>query len=266
MWSPTIKAEATSKQLIYLTFNEKIQDPNTTGGTITVGGLTVQGCFLTADPRVVRVVLTTPQGTGNKYATPNKYTVTVQNIKDLIGNNTALGTQDFDAFTPHGKYAPYPVAPGNGNRICGLCHKTHNATGLKLLNATSIKKFCFVCHGNTGNSVYLVEKEFTSWVSGGVYSTSLHKSLDAADGGNNVLSCVDCHDPHGARRPGTNDLWPKLLVATNVYGVVYNGGNGYCLVCHGQFGNNLTFSTGYGMSAYWISLAGDHLINPQGFS
>ncbi|HEX3032932.1 MAG TPA: cytochrome c3 family protein [Bacillota bacterium] len=55
-------------------------------------------------------------------------------------------------------------------------------------------------------------------------------------------------------------------MTTNVYGVVYNGGNGYCLVCHGQFGNNLTFSTGYGMSAYWISLAGDHLINPQGFS
>lgn len=261
-----VKAEASSKQTVYLTFSEPVKQ---NVGSISIAGngnpdLTVTSVTYASDARILRLTVST-QVTGNKYSTPNYYTVTVNGIQDLAGNTISPNpsSQNFDAFTPHGKYSPYPVTSGNSNRQCGQCHLSHSATGYDLLNRTTIKKVCFVCHGNAGPSEYKVEKEFTSWVEGGGYSTSMHKSLDAEDGGNNILTCVDCHDPHGIRRSGA-DIYPKLLRSKNVYGAVYNSGtNWFCLACHGFGDVNSQYGNRFG--TYWNDTGGDHKTNPQGF-
>ncbi|MCL4441826.1 MAG: cytochrome c3 family protein, partial [Firmicutes bacterium] len=101
------------------------------------------------------------------------------------------------------------------------------------------------------------ENEFYNWsdanVGTSVYSTSLHKALDLDSPGNNVLTCTDCHDPHGTRWGGGNNILPKLLVAKNVYDAVYTSANGnwYCLACHG-FRENTMFGS------YWDTTGGLH--------
>ncbi|MHB9095220.1 MAG: cytochrome c3 family protein, partial [Eubacteriales bacterium] len=263
-----LKAEATSKQVIYLTFDEAIKDPNTAGSIISInGGMTIVQIVLTGDNRIVQLVLGSDQGRGNQYSTPLTYTITVEHIYDLA-NNELVGpvSQSFDAFTPHGKYSPYPVAANGSTRLCGQCHLTHGAVRKDLLNGVTVKKVCFVCHGVVGTSIYQVEKEFYNWdnanVAAGVYSTSLHRSLDNSSPGYDVLTCTDCHDPHGTRRPGTNDIYPKLLAAKNVYGAVYTAaqGNWFCLACHG-FGDVSTsvyYSNPGRFSGYWSSTGGLH--------
>lgn len=258
-----IKAEATSKQIVYLTFSEAIKDPNTAGSTISVdGGIVVQQVYLMEDARIVRLLLSNDQGTGNQYPAPLSYTVNVTDIEDISGNNLASAAREFDAFTPHGKYAPDPVTSDNSNRICGQCHSAHSSVGNGLLNGLTIKKVCFICHGIAGTSVYRVENEFYNWddanVAAAVYSTSLHKALDADSPGYDLLTCVDCHDPHGTKRPGTNEIYPKLLSARNVNGAVYTSadGNWFCLACHGFGDANPAFRNRLG--DYWNGTGGLH--------
>ncbi|MHB9095831.1 MAG: cytochrome c3 family protein [Eubacteriales bacterium] len=251
-----LNAEAVSKQIVYLTFDEPIKDPNTNGGTISIAGFTVTSTLMT-DARVVKLALAPDLGTGNVYTTPTKYTVNVNVIKDLLGNASGAMSKDFDAFTPHGKYAPYPVTSGNSTRQCAQCHITHSASAGDLLSSVTIKKVCFVCHGYAGTSIYKVENEFYNWsdanVGTSVYSASLHKSLDIDSPGNNVLTCTDCHDPHGTRWGGGSNILPKLLVAKNVYGAVYTSANGnwFCLACH-SFGEVTKYGT------YWDATGGLH--------
>ena len=258
-----IKAEATSKQIVYLTFNEAIKDPNTAGSIISVnGGMVVEQVYLMEDARIVRLLLSTDQGTGNQYPTPLSYTVNVTDIKDISNNNLASAAYDFDAFTPHGKYAPNPVTSDNSNRICGQCHLAHSSVGNGLLNGLTIKKVCFICHGIAGISVYRVENEFYNWddanVAAALYSTSLHKALDADSPGYDLLTCVDCHDPHGTKRPGSNEIYPKLLSARNVNGAVYTSENGnwFCLACHGFGDANAAYQNRLG--DYWNGTGGLH--------
>lgn len=246
-----VKAEPTSKQLVYLTFNEPIEDPITSGSTITIsGGLGIAQIIQTSDARIVRLVLNANQGTGNQYPAVLAYTVTVQNIKDLANNNLTSAAQSFDAFTPHGKYAPQPVTSGNANRICGQCHSAHNGQSSKLLAAATVKQLCFVCHGTIATSVYSVEPEFTGQP--GPYANSLHKSLD--DASYNYLTCTDCHNPHGEKQTG-NELYPKLLRSTDSSGTKYVQGNQFCLACHGKD------DQGYENSSYYNLTGGNH-INP----
>lgn len=230
------------KQLIYLTFSEPIKDPNTSGATITIdGGLIISQKVLTSDPRIVKLILSNSMGTGNQ-ATPLIYTVTVQNIKDLANNNLVSATQTFEAFTPHGKYTA-------DTAMCSQCHATHTATGQKLNSSLTITKACFVCHGITGISVYKVEGEFTSRISGGsTVSYSLHKSLDSS--GNNVLNCTDCHNPHGNKTGVGNAVYSKLL-RSSISGTEYYQGNNFCFACHGSVTNP-------NFSAFYDSTGGNH--------
>lgn len=258
--APTFdKAEATSKQLVYLTFSEPVKDPIPNGGTISINsGLVVSQVYLTGDARIVRLTVST-QVYGNKYPTPNSYTVTVTNIKDLLNNNLASASQSFDAFTPHGKYAPATIASGNSTRMCGQCHVAHGSVGNQLLNRITLTKVCFVCHGTGGISIYIVDSEFN--LRGGTPSVSLHKALDNQNPGADILYCTDCHNPHGDRRSG-NEIYPKLLKAANVAGTVYYQGNGFCLACHGvngkAFKTGTTMSSVYASSTYYDVTGGDH--------
>ncbi|MFZ5641594.1 MAG: cytochrome c3 family protein [Bacillota bacterium] len=273
------KAEPTSKQLIYLTFDEPIKlnpDPpvswyiyeyvnNVYNGTVSMKTYE----RVSSDNRIIRVTLADNvyQKTGNAYPNPTTYKIIVGGVYDMSDNvvDTVYNSAYFDAFTPHGKYSPYPVQSGNSNRMCGQCHVTHSATGYDLLNRITIKKVCFVCHGTVGSSVYKVEQDFYRSVGTSVYSTSMHKSLDFESPGRDLMTCVDCHDPHGIRRPGSADIWPKLLRAKNVWGSVYTSadGNLFCLACHGFGDVNSRYGNRFGN--YWTNTGGDHKINPQGF-
>lgn len=268
-----IKAEATSKQVFYLTFSERIKlkaYPPTGWTLMKYEGESVTSIpindpiVLSSDNRIVRVTLKDENmATGNQYPDPVRYEIIVGNVTDLAGKDIDpnFNKASFDAFSPHGKYAPFPVASGNSTRICAQCHSPHKAVGEKLLTASTVKKVCFVCHGTTGMSTYRVESEFYRGDAGD-YSISMHKALDSDDPGYDTMTCVDCHVAHGIRRENNNDngieIGPKLLQARNALGQLFTSedGNKFCIACHGfgdassQYGNRL--------GDYWQTTAGDH--------
>ncbi len=268
--SPYLESvEPTSKQVFYLKFSENIEfDPDPpTGWTLKkyVGEAVYDVPYetpviLSGDRRVVRITL---QGdnmdTGNQYPNPVRYEISISGVTDIAGNiiNPPNTVRSFDAFSPHGKYASYPVPAGNSARICAQCHSSHKAVGNKLLTGSSIKKVCFVCHGSTGMSSYKVESEFYRSETGG-YSTSMHKALDSDSPGYDDMTCVDCHNPHGVRRSGSNDILPKLLKAKDAEGNTYTSadGNRFCLACHGS--SNVNPQYDYRFGSYWNDTLGDH--------
>jgi len=259
-------AEATSKQVFYLTFDEQLNADtvNTVNIRVYKDGVaqTVYGVYLMPDLRVVKGILVSNMVYGYAY-TPVTYWVYLNNIANA-DNTKTLTTNDitntpapsFSAFTPHGKYSPDTYTSGNGTRLCGLCHLTHSAVGGKLLSALTIQKVCFVCHGPAGSRpAGMAEPDWTVAVN--VYDEfqrtgSIHKALDTAP--NNILTCIDCHDPHGIRTGVGNAVWPMLLRAKNVYGTVYTtaDGNWFCLACHG-FGDNGRFG-----ATFWNDTGGLH--------
>lgn len=267
---PTLlKAESTSKQVLYLIFSEKIKINTNplTSWTISkyvsdVYNSTVSFstyAIVPSDNRIVRLTLN-DSVYGNAYAKPNKYKIVVSGVYDI--NNNPIDTVNkyayWDAYTPHGKYAKVNANDWNNTRLCGQCHVAHSAVGKQLLSKATVQQVCFVCHGTTGTSLYKIQGEFTGRPGTSSFSTSLHKALD--DIGQNVLYCTDCHNPHGEKRPGTNDIYAKLLKVTGVANSVY--GNNYCLACHGAV--NRTFRTGitmfdvYGTSTYYGYSGGNH--------
>lgn len=245
---PTLlKAEPTSKQVIYLTFSEKIKfasEPPEGWKIIKYVNETVYGeipfntpVIMSGDRRIVMVTLKSNMDRGNQFSDKIRYEITVDGVYDLADNliDSSAVKASFNAFTPHGKYAGNSVEAGNSTRICALCHSGHKAVGAKLLTGTTVKKVCFVCHGNTGISAYKVEEEFYRGASGD-YSPSMHKSLDADSPGYDNLTCVDCHNPHGTKKIGSNEILPKLLRAKDSNGTIFtsNDGNKFCLACHGN--------------------------------
>lgn len=264
-----VKAEPTSKQVIYLTFSEKIKfasDPPT-GWTIkkyvneiVYGEVQFNTpVIMSGDRRIVMVTLKNNMDKGNQYPDQIRYEITVDGVYDLADNliDSSAVKASFNSFTPHGKYATYPVTAGNSTRICAQCHSNHKAVRAKLLTGTTVKKVCFVCHGNTGISVYKVEEEFYRGTSGD-YSPSMHKALDSDSPDYDNLTCVDCHNPHGNKRPGSNEILPKLLRARDAGGTIFTSsdGNRFCLACHGNADANEIY--GNRLGSYWNATLGDH--------
>ncbi len=266
---PTLQsAESTSKQLLYLTFSENISINSVGGWTFTkyvngvAGGNMAFTVYASAyelvpsDNRIVRITFN-DSVFGNVYPLPISYRIVVNSVYDQGGLpvNPAANFAYWDGYTPHGKYAKVNAGDINNTRLCGQCHVAHGSIGRQLLNRTTIQQVCFVCHGTAGTSLYKVQGEFAR---SAPYSASLHKSLD--DAGQNVLFCTDCHNPHGEKKPGTNNLWAKLLKVPGVANSVY--GNNFCLACHGPtnriFKTGLTMNSVYNATTYYGYAAGDH--------
>ncbi|HEX3032634.1 MAG TPA: cytochrome c3 family protein, partial [Bacillota bacterium] len=269
-----LRAEPTSKQVLYLTFSEPIIDPGVPageGGQVSIsGGLfgsgtVVNQVYLTGDSRVLRLILPGGQEAGNLPG-PITYSAKVEGIKDIYDNTLVSASITFDAFTPHGKYAPPPnaegkIPAGNATVLCGQCHSVHQAKGKGLLGSDTISQACFVCHGTIGISAYRVEEEFRSR-GGDTGSVSLHKALDEQD--KNFLSCTSCHNPHGDWKDDGTGLYPKLLCASDSGGK-YASGTQFCLACHGaedkKFEELLDESNNITRPSYYVTTGGNH-INP----
>ncbi len=265
-----IKAEATSKQLIYLTFSEPVSfDPDppvnwaiykyVSGEEFTVAYQAPE--LIDADRRIARVALAegVDQDPGNQYPNPERYKVMVNGVYDLRENviDTVYNYAYWDSYTPHGKYSKVNATDLNNTMLCGQCHSAHSAVGTRLVNGSTIQQVCFICHGTGGISVYKVQEEFTGRTAdGSTMSYTLHRSLD--DAGYNFLYCTDCHNPHGDKRPGTNNIYPKLLRVADVAGTVYTQGNGVCLGCHGDGAGGKALGTSVSMAVYWDEIGGSH--------
>ena len=162
---------------------------------------------------------------------------------------------------PHGNYTASTTK-------CKACHSVHAAEGTLLLQKTTIKANCEVCHDGTGGSgVYGVIKARTGNdpISGHrVDATGLVKGGAASgddearvfSGENGYLTCSDCHSPHGAktvdpflgdrRRETTSSPDPsdgtgttgftssRLLKQrpTTASGDVQKYGSDWCATCH----------------------------------
>ncbi len=264
-----VRADPTSKQIIYIVFDEPVvirSNPADWTVTQNVYGTPpeVASAEVTDDRRVIRVVLSGEQGTGNQL-TPLTYTLNLTGIEDDYGTplpeDNVTNQVSWEAFTPHGKFSQWSggtVPAGSSTVLCGLCHSAHNASGSSLLPDTTIKKVCFICHSITGSSALKVEGEFVSRsVYGMPYSFTLHKSLDSDDPGYDVLSCVDCHNPHGDVQDKNTDntIYPKLLRVADADGNKYYQGNQVCLACHGNVDRSFEDGT------YYANTGGNH-INP----
>lgn len=261
-----LNAEATSKQIIYLTFDERIELNTPLNWNIErIVGSTVYSMYsdtynvevLNNDQRIVKITLSSNMDKGNNYPDQTKYRLTVSNVTDLSGNaiDDNYKTVEWAAFSPHGKYSPYGNTSNSSVRICATCHQGHKAKAKNMLTQNSISGLCFVCHGYTGPS-YNVAEEFDNGSSVG--EASMHKAIDSKS--DSDLTCADCHDPHGIKKSGTNDVWPKLLAARDPENpdkfITSEDGNKFCLACHGSQSANVVYDNRLG--DYWVNTLGDH--------
>jgi len=114
---------------------------------------------------------------------------------------------------PHGGYT-------TGTQNCQTCHTIHDAPlgSIMLLPAPSIRDTCLTCHDGTGGKgVYgtLAARgieatsghriEWTNVIPGG--SSTGGSAVKTFLGGGGLLTCSDCHSPHGADtvQPFTGD-------------------------------------------------------------
>ncbi len=148
------------------------------------------------------------------------YTVTVQNVRDLVGNvvDQAQNTAGFNGSaatvrTPHGSYL-------DDTNECSKCHITHDGQGPGLISVESVNSLCYLCHDAGGQSRYDIAGQFE------INSTSYHNIPGETQ------RCTDCHNPHdgGQDADGNFIHWPRLLQSSADPNA--NGGNRFCFSCH----------------------------------
>lgn len=220
-----VSAGASSVNLVTVLFDEvNIDSPSATNPanyTIYETGnptrtLTISAAIAKGDGKGVK--LTTSNQTEN-----TGYTVDITGtITDKAGNpltgstsTTFVGSGN-PKGNPHGGYA-------QNSAWCGTCHVVHSGQAEKLMTKAEQSLVCYICHDDSGLSVYDVKKEFGSVDPVGA-NTSHHPVPE------DTQKCVTCHNPH-AEYGSTN---PMLLQTTDVNSSVYKTGNDVCWTCHGS--------------------------------
>ncbi len=240
--------------LIRAVFDSDINPSTLTSASFTVK-VTASGAAVTAAAITYEKSTHTATFTvSGSLAANTGYTATLTTaIQDL--NGAALAANYSWTFTtgpspyisPHARYT-------TNTALCATCHKTHTATGPKLLIQSNMTTVCFTCHDGSGSS-YNEKAYFAPTSQGGLARASYHQVYNTGNtypgGGAGALQCDDCHDPHGD--PNGTSYYPRLLRASDAGNNTYYAGNSFCLACHGPLAR--TFS---GDTQYYANTAGDH--------
>ena len=151
-------------------------------------------------------------------------------VPGCIACHGTSGPTAADASGPHGDYA-------TTTNKCSVCHKVHGASaeGVLLLPGATIRATCETCHDGTGGSgVYgAIERQLGVVASGhSVETTNLVPGGDPSSGtsstvlfsGAGLLTCSDCHSPHGTdvvapftgdRARGASSVTPEAAIVSS---------------------------------------------------
>jgi len=204
---------------------------------------------------------------------------TVNNQSNYLAGwtNSAHGTAGNKITVQQGvSLGPYPTVAVNA---CASCHMQHNAPGAVHLLRGKNEVGCLPCHGGANNlspAAPNVAAEFSK--SGHPFSTA-GGSHDAGEktllNHNRHATCVDCHNPHSARRVGAFLPPPGIrasqsgmegISATDGITVLKPAVNQYetCLRCHGTSTGKTVLPATFGYLPIWAVAYGDPLnIIPQ---
>ena len=168
----------------------------------------------------------------------NVYAVDMNNLSSTPASATVVMPS-----SPHGFYEP---TEGR----CANCHRAHSGVVAKILIKPNSPLLCMTCHDGWG-SRFVTVPDVLSLGQNNVFHPI--KDTDAAlnNKTGSIIGCMDCHNPHTDKIPGTNTVYPRWTKVT-VGSTVYLQGNQYCLACHGTNDRKELSTT------YWKNTLGDH--------
>src|SRR5208282_92901 len=162
---------------------------------------------------------------------------------------------------------------------CASCHMEHNAPGAVHLLRSKNENDCLPCHGGANNlspAVANVAAEFSKSAHPFVTAGGSHDAGESALlNHNRHATCVDCHNPHSARRVGAFLPPPGIRASQNgMEGIGATDGitvlkpavNQYetCLRCHGSGTGKAVLPATFGYLPVWAVAYGDPLnVIPQ---
>jgi predicted CXXCH cytochrome family protein len=105
----------------------------------------------------------------------------------------------------HGLEGPQTSAKRNTGKQktgCAACHATHSAGGRqRLLYYAEEENNCFYCHNGRGKNITSdLENEFQKPSRHPMWETGKHDPLELTVMEERHVECVDCHNPHAARK------------------------------------------------------------------
>lgn len=169
------------------------------------------------------------------------YQVVTVDLENLV----SLPSENVSVYVPPSPHGYYEATESR----CGICHRGHSGLAARVLAKPAQPMLCLTCHDGWG-SRYLIKPDLQPLAQNNVFHPM--KDTEAALVGKtgSLLKCVDCHNPHGDKKTGTTDLYPRWLRSSDGTNYYYQG-NQYCLACHGTVDRNWSAN-------YWENTFGDH--------